>query len=344
MKEENVYEEELYHISADSVYSDERRKVLNYSNTFVVFDRSGNVHPHGNMVQGIYHKGTRFINQLELSLNGEQPLLLSDAVREGNSIHSADLTNPVFNQCNIAENSIHIKRNQFVREGAFYEEVKIFQYGSESCTFNLELAFNGDFRDIFEIRGIKRIVEANSPYVIDHNNYFETEYLGLDGIKRSFEVYFKADANYSLTNNKAVFTIDLKPGKPITINYCINFLIGTEKKEKLSYKKAKELTLSELNEKRILFSSIDTSNEQFNHWIFRSQTDVVSLLSQTAQGKYPYAGVPWYNTPFGRDGIITAMETLWVNPETAKDVLLFLAANQATELIPEKDSEPGKIL
>ncbi len=89
---------------------------------------------------------------------------------------------------------------------------------------------------------------------------------------------------------------------------------------------------------------VRSGDGQFNAWVRRADSDLHMMTSDTPAGPYPYAGVPWFNTAFGRDGIVTALSCLWLMPELARGVLSYLASMQATEVIPEEDAEPGKIM
>src|SRR6188768_938276 len=187
---QTLTEENEYHISADAVNTDEKNKVINHYNTFGLFDHLGNISAIGKMVQGIYHDGTRFLNELVLSVNGLKPLLLSNTIKEDNEILSTDLTNPLLQDspCNIPENTIHIARTQFIRNKAFFEEITCRNYGDQPCSFTLSLRFGGDFRDIFEIRGIKRSVSRNDIETESSNNQISFKYPGLDDIQRETAV------------------------------------------------------------------------------------------------------------------------------------------------------------
>jgi glycogen debranching enzyme len=341
--------ENKYYISVNSTYADDRVRVLNHIDTFGIFDRWGDIKQIGEEVQGIYYNGMRFISELEFRINGERPLLLSSSIKEENEVLSVDLTNPALlninNDVPIPKGLLYIGRSKFIRNGACYEQINIENYGHESFEFEVSLAVNADFKDIFEVRGIKR-EKRGEVFEIKHlpENNILIGYLGLDEVKRFSKVHFSRKPDSWERHNKALFKISLEPHKNITLEYVLSFIIGSEKQELLNYKNARSLVEKEIAQINGIVANVTTSDQQFTQWIERSQFDLLSLLATTEYGYYPYAGVPWYNTAFGRDGIITALQALWVAPEIAKGVLNFLANTQATETNAYQDAEPGKIV
>src|SRR5204862_1519611 len=140
------------------------------------------------------------------------------------------------------------------------------------------------------------------------------------------------------------FELELAAGEPAALTFAIRCERERRPVAPRGFDAAMTESCAALDRARAEFATIETSSERFNQWVRRSAADLRMLTSPTAYGEYPYAGVPWFSTPFGRDGIITALQTLWINPRLARGVLAYLAATQADSFNAAQDAEPGKIL
>ncbi len=344
-----IEHENQFYISANSSYADSRIKVLNHSDTFGIFDRKGDIKQVGEPIQGIYHEGTRFLSESEFRVNGFRPLLLSSSVKEENEILSVDLTNEALagldNKHPVPKSILHIARSKFLSDGALHEMIEFVNFGNEKYEFTASINFHADFKDIFEVRGINR-EKRGQIFEKKHlpGDKLCIRYRGLDDIERTTMISLSRTPETWEGEDKAVFYLSLEPHARFVFEYSALFGVNKIPDHFLSYEEARKKMENELLRSRKQFAHVFTSNEQFNHWIDRSEADLISLLAKTQYGRYPYAGVPWYNTAFGRDGIITAYQALLIAPEIARDVLLFLAKNQATEINSYQDAEPGKIL
>ena len=89
---------------------------------------------------------------------------------------------------------------------------------------------------------------------------------------------------------------------------------------------------------------VETDEEAFNGALAQSVADLKALTIFWEDRRVISAGVPWYASPFGRDALITGFQALLVNPDIARDALLFLAAHQGRKVDDFREEEPGKIL
>src|SRR5262249_43491018 len=145
-----------------------------------------------------------------------------------------------------------------------------------------------------------------------------------------------------LTGEHAVFEFDLGPKDTKTM--FIEVSCGVQATRDVASRRVFFSSLAEarrtLRQAVSRGASIATSNQVFNEVARRAVADLHMLTTDTSEGPYPYAGIPWFSTVFGRDAIITAMQTLWLDPEIACGVLRHLAANQADSIDPLADAEP----
>ena len=334
-----------YQILATSSRIDERTRVLKHADAFAIFDRFGDVVPFGLGEQGIYHGGTRHLSRFELRLNGTRPLLLSSLVRESNDLFVVDATNPDMTREGypLPRDVLHVFRAKFLWESVCYERLRVTNHGLETLQVSLALGFGADFADIFEVRGTVRPRRGRLLAPRRTARSLVLGYEGLDGVARQTTVEC-APVPDVIDGEHVVFRLTLPPQVPHTIHVTIACETSRSPAAVRPYDEAFEASRRSFVAGGEPRPRIHTANEQFNDWIGRSTADLQMMLTTTPYGVYPYAGVPWFNTPFGRDGIITALEVLWLDPTIARGVLAYLAATQATEENAFQDAEPGKIL
>ena len=334
-----------YYIATTSSPADDRARVLKYGRMFFVFDRLGDVQTSGLGEEGLFYDGMRHLSELSLDLWSARPLLLSSTVATNNFIFTADLANlDVFSEGNmvIHRGTLHLVRSRFLWRDSCFEKLMFVNHGLEEVNVPLRIGFDADFTDIFEVRGTARERRGRRLGEQINGNSATLAYEGLDRIVR--QTCIRSDVNASKVSPTAMeFELELRPKEKVTLQ--LEICCSSEAvKESIGYTEALSSARFELAEMAREFPQITSSNSRFSDWIARSISDLEMMIAGNPERNYPYAGVPWFSTVFGRDGIITALQTLWLNPNIAKGVLEFLAASQAEETDSVADSEPGKIL
>lgn len=338
---------DTFYIQATSSRTDDRTRVLKYGETFGVFDRFGDLQPVGIGGQGLYHEGTRFLSRLELRVGGRRPLLLSSTVRKENDLLTVDLSNPDLTdergEVIMARGAIHLARTKFLFRGACYERLRVSNFGLRPIQTDLTIDFDADFADIFEVRGVRRERRGRRLPDAIAGTEARLTYQGLDGVFRTTRLTCHP-APDALSGKQARFCMSLAPHETAAIHLVTSCEVGQVPATVLSSEQAAEALRGELGRSPLAQVRLQTTADDLDEWISRSVSDLQMMMTETKQGPYPYAGVPWFSAPFGRDGIITAIELLWAAPDVARGVLRFLMANQAADVSPAQDAQPGKIL
>jgi glycogen debranching enzyme len=333
-----------FYIPATDAPSRPRRN-LKHNDTFAVFDSHGDVGASAGGEDGLFDCDTRYLSHLELLINGSRPLLLHSAINDNNLHYHVDLTNPdIFTdgQITLLKDTVHISRTIYLCEGSLRERIGLMNHGPEPVTFRLSLAFAADFADIFEVRGIKRIRRGQTWSEVQPPSGVGLSYRGLDGAMRRTMLHFEP-APTLLQESVASYVVTLAPQEKRAI-FVTAASRGRLPDSAVSFFRGLATLRRHLKSATQHAASVETSNSVVNEVLCRSMADLYMLMTRTPDGLYPYAGIPWYSTTFGRDGIITAMQMLWVDPAIAAGVLRRLARLQAVKIDKQADAAPGKIL
>jgi glycogen debranching enzyme len=320
------------------------RRTLKQGDCFAVFDSYADIGATPGGTDGVYFCDTRYLSHFEMLLNGVQPLLLGSNVRDDNSILIVDLTNPdIYLDQKLVQpkDVLHVVRTVFLLRGAAYQRFRMQNHGDSPFDVRLSIAFASDFADLFEVRGMHRDRRGAATVAVGEAEVV-LNYQGLDGVQRRTTMLFDP-APAQLSGSVASYVFNLQPNECLSVHVTVKCDSDVAENVTLPFRKALRAAFNQRLTATRGMTTITTSNDIFNEVACRSMADLAMLTTETPQGPYPYAGIPWYSTTFGRDGIITAMQMLWCDSRIAKGVLRRLAAFQATTFDPIADAEPGKV-
>jgi glycogen debranching enzyme len=360
------------------------RLVLKENLVFMVSRSDGDVPQSDQEGLGMYFKDTRYLSILEMKVSEETPVLLTSSGEFNfmGNIQSANplMRVPGANgeSITLLPRTISIRRNRFIEDG-LHERVGFYNYNSFPVKLSLVMRFGSDFRDMFDVRGYNRLKRGEVKEPVWDGNRLRFSYNGLDNQERYTEVVFDSPPDeiisvrgpetttYEVLAQRASlpdstsaqpaptvrpaiadvrFEIELKPFTPFAITYHVipqglgngqnaqahSFDMGA-RRMKIAYESwFKEST------------GIASDNEVFNAFVLRSIYDLRILMEELPTGLFPVAGIPWFAVPFGRDSVITALQTIVFDPQIAVGTLRYLAKYQGKTVNSWNEEEPGKIL
>jgi glycogen debranching enzyme len=335
-----------YYLLASALPPRGRRVVLNHGDTFAIISESGDVPLAGHEPFGLFCAGTRFLDRYELRLNGNFPIPLSATLSDDGSEQVTFLTNADEHRGNelvTQRDSVAVERRKVLIDGALFEDVSVRSYAVVPIVLRLSVIFTADFADLFELRGVTRRAwgERRQPEV--DGTRVRLAYRGLDGVERTLELCFEP-AEWQVGGELAELVLDLPPGGTAEAAIRATCRIGDGPPAARDGATALSVIRAERRATAAGFARLTTSSEALNGWIQASLRDLSLLCATRTEGSYPYAGIPWFATVFGRDGLVTAFETLAFAPSLTVGVLRTLAGLQGRAVDASRDEEPGRIL
>jgi len=319
-----------------------RQFALKHTDTFVVADARGDI---AGTDDGMFRDDTRVLSRWRLRVAGESPALLASDVSRDNLYFTAHLTNrplPALGDHVTPKGVVHIERTRFLWEGRLFERITLDNFDSRPVRVPLALHFGADFADIFEVRGMVRERRGHREPATFIDGGIALRYVGLDCIERACAIVFEpmphrlgaARAEYDLAlreRSRAAIIVEVGPDL-------------TERPSERRFRTCAAAARRSMRSVRRRGARVTCSGELFGVWLEKSRADLALLTTELPTGPYPYAGIPWFATTFGRDGIVTALQLLWLDPSLARGVLAFLAQNQADSTSKVADAAPGKVL
>ena len=320
--------------------------------TFCICDERGDIRG-GTM--GLFAEDTRYLARLELLLDGKRPLLLSSGRVEYFSA-AFFLRNDVTER--LSQDVVSVDRRRFVGAAGLADTLLVRNEGMEPLEFPLCIALGTDFADILSVK--ERDFALGHPQ--DAPPLPPAAWAEIDdtrrqivlappnGVERTQVLLSHGYARFDQGGGEAEFELSLAPGQLWQLRLDVvpapEGRVAAPPIVEVRFGTELEHVRESLDAWRMRVPQVRSGWRNVEATIGRSVADLASLRMQTrgSMGRLPAAGMPWFMTVFGRDTIITCLQTFLLGAELARGALEALAALQAREDDPSIDAEPGKIV
>jgi len=329
----------------------EPRKVNNLTlidgKTFISTTVAGDIVPPGAPDVGFFFDDTRFLSHLELRVGGHRAVVLSSST-ERTFASQIELTTgniTLRDSFDLPENTVHVRREQVLAADTLFDTLTFENFNLTTVNLNVELIFDADFVDVFQVRGVARQIHGQYYEPIVQDNEVAFYYKGLDGVMRQTLVHASPRPE-ELTAHCARWNLHLEPLKQFRISINVTPKLQGRTTRAGDYDQAANLKMRReaYNAWESTCTHFDSSNDVFDSALDTCRGDFHALLIPDGREHIIAAGIPWFATVFGRDSIIAAFQSLLLNPQLAIDTLRVLARYQGRETNDGRDEQPGKIL
>jgi glycogen debranching enzyme len=315
--------------------------------TFLATRISGDIAPSRAPDVGFFHDDTRFLSFMELRVGGLRTVLLSSNT-EKTFLSQVELTTSnihLRDSFDLPENTVHIRREQMLSHDVFFERITFENFNLNSVEFKVEIEYGADFVDVFQVRGMGRNDHGQYFQPVISENTIHFFYRGRDNVLRETLIEMDPPPSH-IDGDVVLWNLSLAPAQQVQFNIRITPFVEHERPRQHAPGFAENLksrrdTYAEWAAKATNFNS---SNDVFDSAMEAAVSDFHALQIPDGRDHVIAAGIPWFATMFGRDSIISAYQSLSLNPQLAIETLRVLARYQGKEYNDWQDEEPGKIL
>lgn len=303
---------------------------------------------------GLYYHDCRFLKGYEVSIGKSRLNALASSAAHGYKAEF-ELTNRDLSssQNRIKKQSVGFNWQRIVQGSklSVHDVIKCTNYTVEPVQFVLTFVFEAGFQDIFEIRGANPTQIGKKRMPKWHRDTLVFSYDGADGLRRTVAISISPRSFKARRRNGAdvAVQLDAKQSKEIKVSIRIAEASrnASASIHSASSQDAKSLSKGlQQNSDDWLHDhcQLQSSSNTLNHLFERSVRDLGALRTILHGEEYFSAGLPWYGTLFGRDSIISSLQSLAFRPAIAEDTLRLLAKYQGKKVDNWRDEQPGKIM